>query len=41
MLKVQTNICRNAVNIDGFEKPILKVGDEFSREIDYKFSVEK
>lgn len=40
-LCVEPQFYPNAVNIEDFEKPILKVGEKFCREIDYKFSVEK
>lgn len=40
-LCVEPQFFPNAINTDNFEKPILKVGEKFCREIDYKFSVEK
>lgn len=40
-LCVEPQFFPNAINIDGFEKPILEAGKCFNREIDYTFSVEK
>lgn len=40
-LCVEPQFFPNAVNIDGFEKPILEKGKCFNREIDYTFSIEK
>lgn len=40
-LCVEPQFFPNAINIDNFEKPILKVGESFCKEIDYKFSIEK
>lgn len=40
-LCVEPQFFPNAVNIDGFEKPILEKGKCFNREIDYTFTIEK
>ena len=40
-LCVEPQFYPNAINIDGFEKPILKKGEKLKKEIDYKFSTEK
>lgn len=40
-LCVEPQFFPNAVNINGFESPIIKKGEKFCKEIDYSFSVEK
>lgn len=39
-LCVEPQFFPNAINTDGFEKPILKQNSKYSREIDYTFSTE-